>query len=156
MAYITMESPVGRLGIAEQAGAITHLWFESRADSRPAGLPATEERTPLLERAQRQLEEYFAGGRRAFDLPLQPQGTDFQRAVWRALVDIPYGETRNYRQMAEAAGSPKGYRAAGLANNRNPIVVVIPCHRVVGSDGSLTGYGGGLDKKEYLLALERG
>ncbi|WP_165072424.1 methylated-DNA--[protein]-cysteine S-methyltransferase [Desulfovibrio sp. ZJ200] len=110
--------------------------------------------SPILRRARAQLEEYLAGRRRSFDLPLAPRGTDFQRKVWEALTRIPYGETRSYKQIAEAVGCPRGCRAVGLANNRNPISIVIPCHRVIGADGSLVGYGGGLPLKKALLRLE--
>ncbi len=102
----------------------------------------------------KQLEEYFAGTRKVFDLPLCPEGTDFQKRVWKALLEIPYGETRTYQEIAQKAGSPRGFRAVGMANHNNPIMIVIPCHRVIGKDGSLTGYGGGLDMKERLLKLE--
>jgi len=110
----------------------------------------------LTDLAAAQLEEYFDGERREFDLPLDPSGTPFQMAVWKELLAIPYGETRSYKQIAENIGSPKAFRAVGLANNRNPISIIIPCHRVIGSDGSLVGYGGGLDMKQKLLELESG
>ena len=110
--------------------------------------------TPLLLEARRQLEEYFAGLRAAFSLPLAPEGTDFQKAVWRELENIPYGETRTYGQIARALGNPKASRAVGMANHKNPVEIMIPCHRVIGADGSLTGYAGGLDIKETLLRLE--
>ncbi len=100
-------------------------------------------------------DEYFAGGRKDFDLPLCPRGTEFQKKVWSALREIPYGETRAYGEIAAAVGNPKAARAVGMANNRNPISVIVPCHRVIGSDGKLVGYGGGLDIKEFLLDLER-
>lgn len=145
---ICIMSPVGPLILTEEDGVLTELLF-GEADSLGG-------RTPLLDEAARQLTEYFAGKRRIFDLPLNPQGTPFQKRVWNALCDIPYGETRSYGDIARAAGSPKGFRAVGMANHRNPISIIIPCHRVVGSDGSLTGYGGGLHIKEYLLALEKG
>ena len=109
----------------------------------------------LLRRAARELEEYFAGERRDFTLPLAPAGTPFQQRVWRALEAIPYGETRTYAQIAAAVGNPRAVRAVGGANHRNPLPVVIPCHRVIGADGSLTGYAGGLERKTLLLGLER-
>ena len=102
----------------------------------------------------RELEEYFAGTRRAFDFPLDLRGTDFQVACWRALLAIPYGETRTYADIARAVGRPQGFRAVGMANNRNPVAIVVPCHRVIASDGTLCGYGGGLDIKRKLLELE--
>jgi methylated-DNA-[protein]-cysteine S-methyltransferase len=112
--------------------------------------------TSLLKNAAQQLNEYLEGRRNSFDLPLNPKGTDFQKKVWAALCDIPYGETRSYKQIAECVGNPKACRAVGMANNKNPIMIFIPCHRVVGSDGRLTGYAGGLDMKEKLLSLEKG
>ena len=110
---------------------------------------------PLLGQAKQQLAEYFAGQRQAFDLPLRMQGTPFQQKVWAALREIPYGETRSYGQIAAQVGNPKASRAVGMANNRNPIAIIVPCHRVIGANGSLTGYAGGLSVKEELLALER-
>ena len=102
----------------------------------------------------RQLEAYFSGKLKSFDLKLAPEGTEFQKSVWKALCRIPYGETRTYKEIAESIGNPKAYRAVGLANNRNPIAIIIPCHRVIGVNGKLTGYASGLDVKEYLLKLE--
>jgi methylated-DNA-[protein]-cysteine S-methyltransferase len=142
------DSPVGRLFLAEENGALTDLSY------RP--IPDAEEReTPLLKRAAVQLSEYFDGRRRIFDLPLDPRGTAFQKSVWSALQDIPYGETRSYKDIACAVGNPKACRAVGMANNKNPIAVIIPCHRVIGADGTLVGYGGGLDIKQALLDLEK-
>ena len=105
-------------------------------------------------KAKTELTEYFAGQRKSFDLPLEPKGTAFQQSVWRALCEIPYGETVSYGQIAERIGNKKACRAVGMANNRNPIAIIIPCHRVIGAGGKLTGYAGGLDKKEFLLELE--
>lgn len=113
-------------------------------------------RSPLTDRAFRQISEYLKGGRITFDLPLVPEGTEFQRNVWAELQKIPYGETRSYKDIATAVGNPKACRAVGMANNKNPLMIVIPCHRVVGSDGRLTGYAGGLDMKAALLELEKG
>jgi len=140
------QSPIGPLTLAETGGALSHLVFS----------PLTGDfgTTPLLDETARQLDAYFAGARKCFDLPLAPSGTSFQRRVWQSLSTIPYGVTWSYKQLAEAADCPRGYRAVGLANNRNPISIIIPCHRVVGASGGLTGYGGGLDKKDYLLRLE--
>ncbi|MGB4439469.1 MAG: methylated-DNA--[protein]-cysteine S-methyltransferase, partial [Sedimentibacter sp.] len=112
--------------------------------------------TKLINNASNQLNEYLNGIRTAFDLPLNPEGTEFQKKVWTALCEIPYGETRSYKQIAEAAGNSKASRAVGMANNKNPIMIFIPCHRVIGANGSLVGYAGGLDMKEKLLALEKG
>lgn len=147
MPEFTMFSPIGYLTVTEQDGAITSITFGGTAETVPA--------TALLREAKRQLDEYFSGSRRAFDLPLAPQGTAFQRRVWTALAAIPYGETRTYAQIAAAIGSPKACRAVGMANHCNPLPIVIPCHRVIGSGGQLTGYAGGLDTKRYLLTLEQ-
>lgn len=141
----TIASPFGLLTLAEENGKITALHF---------GGNAANDASPVLDEAETQLREYFAGTRKSFDLPLAPAGTPFQRAVWDALCAIPYGETRTYAQIAAAIGSPKACRAVGMANNRNPIAIFIPCHRVIGANGSLTGYAGGLDIKKALLALE--
>lgn len=144
----TYDSPVGMLYLAEENGVLTDLRF------RP--IPIAEEReTPLLSRAAEQLDEYFDGKRHEFDLPLYPRGTPFQTSVWSALQDIPYGETRSYKNIASALGKPTACRAVGSANNKNPISIIIPCHRVIGSGGALTGYGGGLDVKQALLELEK-
>ena len=138
----------GRIGIAEEDGAITHLIFSER--------DWTVEETDLIKETKRQLDEYFAGKRKEFDIPTRLEGTEFQKRVWEELRKIPYGKTVTYKDIAEAVGCPKGFRAVGLANNRNPISIIYPCQRVIGSNGSLTGYGGGLDVKEKLLELERG
>lgn len=136
--------------VAEKDGKITDTFFG--ADSVEG---AVEKETPLLFMAGNQLKEYFAGERKKFSLPLQPEGTPFQKKVWDALLTIPYGETRSYKEIAIQIGNEKACRAVGMANHNNPVGIVIPCHRVVGSSGKLTGYAGGLDKKEYLLELER-
>ena len=144
--------PVGWIGIAETNGAISRVYF--RGDKKDfGGFTAAE--TPLIKEAAAQLAEYFAGKRFEFDLPLAPVGTEFQRSVWQALQTIPLGETRSYGEIAAQIGNPKACRAVGMANNRNPVVIIIPCHRVIGWNGSLTGYGGGLDVKQFLLNLER-
>lgn len=145
------ESPIGPLGVGEEDGAITLILFAGQQP--PEGY--REGGTPLLEEAWAQLERYFAGELRQFSLPLAPAGTPFQQAVWRALEEIPYGETRSYGEIAGQVGRPKASRAVGAANHRNPIPIVIPCHRVIGAGGTLTGYGGGLDRKRLLLDLER-
>jgi methylated-DNA-[protein]-cysteine S-methyltransferase len=144
----------GHLCLVEEEGMIVRLFF-----ARPEDVPASHSaspQSPLLSRAAVELEEYFSGRRRNFDLPLNPRGTDFQRKVWTALRAIPYGETRSYAQIAMAAGNPKACRAVGMANNKNPIGIIIPCHRVIGSNGSLVGYAGGLERKRFLLDLEAG
>lgn len=143
------DTAIGKMTIASDGKAITAVAFGARPGLAPAG------RTELTDRAFSELEEYLAGKRRDFSVPLSPRGTAFQRRVWDALRAIPYGETRSYKQIAESVGSPAACRAVGLANNRNPIAVLIPCHRVIGSDGSLVGYGGGLELKRRLLGLER-
>lgn len=141
-------APVGELVITYQDGAVIAL---KRADA--TALPE-DAPNALTEAVCRQLDEYFAGTRTTFDFPLRLQGTPFQEKVWAALWDIPYGETRSYQQIAQAIGQPKACRAVGMANHRNPIYIVVPCHRVVGANGALTGYGGGLDMKKALLELE--
>ena len=148
MFTMTYNSPIGALYIAERDGAISHLVFSPIKEEGEA------RETPLLKRCAEQLDAYFAGTLRDFDLPLAPKGTEFQTRVWRTLQTIPYGATWSYKELAEAADCPRGYRAVGLANNRNPISILIPCHRVVGATGALTGYGGGLGNKEFLLGLE--
>ena len=145
--------PIGTLYAGEENGWLTDLHFE-HADFDAAGVEFSS--SPLLEEAKKQLEEYFKGKRRVFDLPLKPCGTDFQMRCWSALLDIPYGECRSYADVARAAGSPKAFRAAGGACHRNPIAIIIPCHRVIGTNGSLTGFGGGLGVKQALLELEAG
>lgn len=143
-------TPVGRLCIGEEEGCITRVtWDQIPAD-------AAEEETVLIAQCKKELDEFFAGKRKTFDLPLSPKGTEFQRKVWQALQEIPYGETRTYKEIADAAGSPKGFRAVGMANNKNPIAILIPCHRVIGSSGKLVGYAAGVEKKAWLLALEQG
>ena len=142
-------SPLGPLCLTQEGETLISLQF---CDAVPTDMPGP---TPLLAEAQRQLEGYFAGARTSFDLPLAPHGTPFQQAVWAALLDIPYGETRTYGQIAAAVGRPRASRAVGGACHCNPIAIIVPCHRVVGSSGALTGYAGGLDKKSALLALER-
>ena len=148
--YTYMESPVGQLLLAGDDDGLQRVGFVKQAETLPDAQPGS-----LLRNAVEQLKAYFAGDLRKFDLPLRMQGTPFQLAVWRALQDIPYGETISYGEMARRLGNPKGSRAVGLANGSNPIAIVVPCHRVIGSSGKLTGYGGGLNNKETLLALER-
>ncbi|MDR1413132.1 MAG: methylated-DNA--[protein]-cysteine S-methyltransferase [Actinomycetes bacterium] len=149
--FFSYETPVGSIAIVADDEAITHILFG--AERVPVA--ARREEAPLIQRAIRQLREYFAGTRRDFDLPLAPKGTAFQQKVWQALRDIPYGQTCSYGDIAQVVGRPRAARTVGGANNRNPISIVIPCHRVVGSNGALVGYGGGLDNKELLLELER-
>jgi len=141
---------IGQVCIAEEEGRVTQLLL-----GKDPVLPAAEQaETALLKEAFRQLAEYLSGERKAFDLPLAPAGTPYQRKVWQALLKIPYGATASYKEVAAQTGNAKAARAVGMANNRNPIPIFIPCHRVIGADGSLVGYGCGLDIKRRLLELE--
>ncbi len=149
-AYYDYETPIGTIWIGEKDGAITHL----TCGEAPFPSGSNRQETSGIQEAARQLIEYLNGRRMEFTLPLAPEGTQFQKKVWRALQEIPYGETRSYQQVAQAIGNPKACRAVGMANHRNPILLVIPCHRVIGANGSLVGYGGGLPLKEELLRLE--
>lgn len=144
------ETRLGTIGIAEEGGAITNVFFADTVKPEEYETGQTE----LLKRAATELEEYFAGKRTAFGIPLAPEGTAFEKCVWEALLKIPFGETRNYAQIAEAVGNKNACRAVGRANSRNPISIFIPCHRVIGANGSLTGYAGGLDMKKILLQIE--
>jgi methylated-DNA-[protein]-cysteine S-methyltransferase len=148
--YALLDSPIGELLLTGDGESLAGIRMA------PVGSPAPEWRhdPQAFAGAAEQLRAYFAAELRVFDLPLAPDGTDFQRRVWRELTTIPYGRTTSYGAIAAALGNPTGSRAVGLANGRNPIPIVIPCHRVIGSDGSLTGYGGGLPRKRHLLALE--
>ena len=151
------DTPIGPLVVVADGDAVVAVWMtEQRHAPDPGthGEPAPDG-DELLETATRQLEEYFSGSRTEFELPLAAEGTPFQQRVWAALREIPYGETWSYGELAEHIGRPGAARAVGLANGRNPISVVVPCHRVIGSTGSLTGYGGGIERKRALLDLER-
>jgi len=155
----TIDSPVGPLLLAANDDGVRAIEFQPsrHAVKREADwqqVDWAECTHPLLHRLQQQLDEYFAGTRRAFDLPLVPRGTAFQCEVWRTLASIPYGETVSYAQLATQLGKPSASRAVGAANGRNPLPIVLPCHRVIGADGSLTGFGGGLPTKRFLLQLE--
>jgi methylated-DNA-[protein]-cysteine S-methyltransferase len=154
--YTTFDTPVGTLLATADGASLTGLSFCS--GRRPAVAAALEGRRDnhVFARLRAQLTEYFAGERRGFDLPLAPRGTEWELRVWRALLEIPYGETRSYGEIAREVCTVRAARAVGLANARNPIAVVVPCHRVIGADGSLTGYGGGLERKRFLLDLESG
>jgi methylated-DNA-[protein]-cysteine S-methyltransferase len=150
-----LESPIGRLMLTSDGTALTGLFMEpSRKVPQPIDGWALDLTIAPLAETVRQLNEYFAGVRREFDLPLHFEGTTFQRRVWNELTQIPYGETWSYGQLASRIGNPGASRAVGLANGRNPISILVPCHRVIGADGSLTGYGGGLERKRWLLAHE--
>jgi methylated-DNA-[protein]-cysteine S-methyltransferase len=154
--YDDMDSPVGRLRLIGRGAELVAIWFEHGRDARKQHPSLVAGTSPLLARTRAQLEEYFRGARRDFDLPLAPEGTEFQQKVWRLLRFIKYGTTTTYGALAQELGNPQASRAVGLANGSNPIPIVIPCHRVIGADGSLTGFGGGLPIKSALLELERG
>jgi len=151
-----ISSPVGQLSLVADERAITGLYFERSADLDRLDLshiqPGADH--PLLQKAKQQLSEYFAGKRQSFDLPLKPQGTIFQLKAWKELQKIPYGHTIAYSEQARRVGDAKKARAVGIANGRNPIAILVPCHRVVGVNGALTGFGGGLKTKQFLLDLE--
>jgi methylated-DNA-[protein]-cysteine S-methyltransferase len=152
----TMPSPLGALALVATDDALTDLSFGSPGAERFVGVPTISDVAahPVLARAATQVAEYFAGTRTHFDLPLAPAGTPFQQAVWRALLAIPYGARRSYRDIAHAIGQPTATRAVGAANGKNPLGIIVPCHRVIGADGSLTGFAGGLDAKRWLLRHE--
>lgn len=152
--FTEMPSPIGRLRLVGTESALSGLFMEAHGDDFAARGDAVRDGVPLRE-ARRQLEEYFAGERREFSLELAAAGTDFQRQVWQALRAIPFAQTVSYGDIARQIGNPNAVRAVGLANGRNPISIIVPCHRVIGADGSLTGYGGGLERKRFLLALEK-
>ena len=154
MYWHEMQSPVGPLLLAGDGARLKRLCFQAGPHAHRAAPGGVEDAAPF-EAAIAQLEEYFAGRRRSFDLPLAPEGTPFQRIVWQALTRIPYGETTSYGELARRIGKPLASRAVGLANGANPLPIVVPCHRVIGANGSLTGFGGGLPIKRKLLALER-
>lgn len=152
--YAWMESPVGRLLVAGNDEGVRQILFaEGRHEVQPR--PGWRQNPHALSKALEQLRAYFAGSLREFTLPLAPEGTSFQRRVWQDLLKIPYGATISYGELARRVGNPAASRAVGLANGANPISIVIPCHRVIGSNGKLTGYGGGLKNKQWLLALEQ-
>lgn len=150
MLFFGYQTALGKLFLVEENSKITHLCFEKK-DFMRAGLC---QQTPLLDDTYRQIKEYLAGKRKIFDVPLTLQGTPFQQKVWRALLDIPYGTTVSYKDIAAKIGNDKAYRAVGMANNQNPIPILVPCHRVIGSNGKLVGYAGGLATKHRLLKIE--
>jgi methylated-DNA-[protein]-cysteine S-methyltransferase len=153
--YKTMDSPVGKLTlVASSEGLAAILWENDRPGRVRLTIDAQDDRHPVLLEAERQLGEYFGGRRKTFALTLDLEGTAFQRKVWNALLTIPFGETRSYAQIARQIGSPSAVRAVGAANGKNPVSIVTPCHRVIGSTGKLTGFAGGLDVKAQLLSLE--
>ncbi len=151
--FTQVPSPVGELLLTTDGKALTGLYFDN--EHGLTGAAERDDSHPVFKTTAKQLKEYFAGKRTEFDVPLQPTGTEFQLNVWLALREIPYGQTISYGEQAKRIGRPTGSRAVGTANGRNPISIIVPCHRVIGANGSLTGYGGGLARKELLLALER-
>jgi O-6-methylguanine DNA methyltransferase len=153
--YIRTPSPVGPLFLAASTKGLVRLEFEARTQTLNHKTSQLKESKTALTPYLEQLNQYFAGRRREFSIPLDLRGTEFQLACWNALLEIPYGETRSYRDIAETIGHPHAYRAVGMSNNRNPVAIVVPCHRVIASSGSLCGYGGGLDLKRKLLDLEQ-
>jgi methylated-DNA-[protein]-cysteine S-methyltransferase len=155
LVYKTMESPVGQLKlVASDEGLVAVLWQNDRPSRVRLGELIEDDQHPILLKAERQLGEYFAGKRKEFEVPLDMRGTSFQKNVWEALLAIPFGETRSYGQLAKQLGNPNATRAVGAANGRNPLSIIVPCHRVIGSTGKLTGFGGGLETKAHLLNLE--
>lgn len=145
------QTTIGKIGIMDDGKAITNVFFQE--ENIPQDVIVKE--TSLIKEAGQQLNDYLASKRRSFTLPLAPEGTEFQQKVWKTLQDIPCGEIRSYGEVAKRIGQPKAARAVGMANNKNPILILIPCHRVVGANGKLVGYAAGLDVKEHLLKLER-
>jgi methylated-DNA-[protein]-cysteine S-methyltransferase len=154
LVHTVQDSPVGPLTLVALDGKLSGLYMNLQRHRPPEATFGEPDPTPFTE-VIRQLDEYFGGQRTEFDLPMNLVGTPFQRTVWAALQEIPYGETRSYGQLAERIGRPGAARAVGLANGRNPIGIIVPCHRVVGASGDLTGYGGGLERKQHLLDFER-
>jgi methylated-DNA-[protein]-cysteine S-methyltransferase len=152
--FATTDSPIGELLVLGDAESVHGLLMNGDGDFDSRKVELTHDQQAFSDTID-QLAEYFAGDRDSFDLPLEPEGTEFQRAVWNALEEIPFGETRSYGEIALAVGRPKAARAVGMANNRNPIAVIVPCHRVIGAGGALVGYAGGLERKTWLLDHER-
>jgi methylated-DNA-[protein]-cysteine S-methyltransferase len=156
LSYKTIESPVGKLKlVASDQGLVAILWEHDSPRRVRLSELVVKEQHPVLLKTERQLGEYFAGKRKAFSVALDMRGTDFQKNVWEALLAIPFGETRSYGQLAKQLGNPKASRAVGAANGKNPVSIIVPCHRVIGSSGKLTGFAGGLDTKARLLQLEK-
>jgi len=153
MLYSFIDSPIGPLLLTGDGESLQGLHFSTGKKARGAD-PRWRRSDDTFRDVRLQIREYFGGERKTFDVPLAPQGTDFQISVWQALAKIPYGETCAYADIAKGIGNPKAVRAVGSANGNNPIAIIVPCHRVIGSDGNLTGFGGGLDSKRYLLELE--
>ncbi|CAH0536219.1 methylated-DNA--[protein]-cysteine S-methyltransferase [Vibrio marisflavi] len=151
--YSCFDSPLGQVTLQFNENGILGLWFETQT-TQPAELGKRCDSAELVVQVRAQMDEYFAGNRQEFELPLAAVGTKFQNAVWQALITIPYGETISYQDLANRIGNPKAVRAVGLANGKNPISIIVPCHRVIGKSGKLTGYAGGVDRKAQLLKLE--
>jgi methylated-DNA-[protein]-cysteine S-methyltransferase len=150
-----MSSPIGKLKlVASDDGLAAILWENEKPNRVRLGTTSEDQAHPILLKTERQLKEYFDGKRKSFEIELDAVGTDFQKQVWEALLAIPFGETRSYGQLAKQLGNPCASRAVGAANGKNPIAIVVPCHRVIGSTGKLTGFAGGLDAKQHLLGLE--
>ncbi|MCU4358218.1 methylated-DNA--[protein]-cysteine S-methyltransferase [Acinetobacter ursingii] len=155
LSYLYMDSPVGQLKLVANEHALVAILWDNENPKRVRLAELIEEVShPILLNTQQQLIEYFSGQRKVFDIPLDFEGTDFRKKVWSALLTIPYGETRSYKQIAQQLGHEKAVRAVGAANGKNPISIIAPCHRVIGAGGALVGFAGGLDKKEILLRLE--
>lgn len=150
MKYYYEKFKIGDLTLVSEENFLTGLYFGK------VKIDGEKEKTEVIKKTIKEVSEYLEGERKHFTIPLKFYGTEFQKKCWNALLEIPYGETRSYKDIAERVGSPKGYRAVGMANNKNPISIIAPCHRVIGSDGKLVGYGGGLDLKKKLLDLEKG
>lgn len=147
MTHYTYDTVLGSVTFVEEGGTLLAISMQRIHEG-------IEQESPLIRKAYLQLTEYLEGKRKEFELPIQMRGTAFQKQVWKALLEIPYGETRSYKQIAEAIGNPKAMRAVGMANNRNPLLIVVPCHRVIGANGKMVGYGEGIEMKEFLLRLE--
>jgi methylated-DNA-[protein]-cysteine S-methyltransferase len=154
-AYKIIDSPVGKLKlVASDKGLAGVLWERENTRPVPLSEAVEDKQHPVLVETEQQLGEYFAGKRKTFSIALDLRGTQFQKDVWEALLAIPFGETRSYGQLAKQLGNPRATRAVGAANGRNPVSIIVPCHRVIGSSGKLTGFGGGLETKAHLLSLE--
>ncbi|MFM2587784.1 methylated-DNA--[protein]-cysteine S-methyltransferase [Vibrio sp. TBV020] len=152
--YTHFASPLGTITLQANEQGLLGAWFETQT-TQPENLGEYTKSDPILTNSINQLEEYFSGKRTTFDLPIAAQGTEFQKQVWHALTTIPYGQTWSYQDLADAIGNPKAVRAVGLANGKNPISIIVPCHRVIGKNGKLTGYAGGVERKAKLLELEK-
>ncbi|NTV77680.1 MAG: methylated-DNA--[protein]-cysteine S-methyltransferase [Clostridiales bacterium] len=150
LSYFTYQTKIGDITIQADESFLHSVSFGAGES-----LEGSREENSLIKKCILQIEEYLDGNRKLFDLPMNPKGTEFQKKVWKALLEIPYGETRSYGEIARRIGTPGGSRAVGMANNKNPLAIIVPCHRVIGADGRLVGYGGGLPRKEKLLELER-